>query len=70
MSFENLIKSYPFQVYIEVSKNHNIPLGDVIRRKFDPEVRILIMYYNHQLRLQEKEYEKIKKEQEKIKNRG
>ena len=54
------------QVYVEVSKNHNIPLGEVIRRKFDPEIRLLIMYYNHTFNLQRKEYEEMKTEQEKI----
>lgn len=53
------------QVYVEVSKNHNIPLGEVIRRKFDPEIRLLIMYYNHTFNLQRKEYEEMKTEQEK-----
>lgn len=62
--FVNLIKSYPMRVYVEVSKNHNIPIGDVIRHKFDPEIKLLIMYYNHVFRLEQEEYEKMKEEQE------
>lgn len=52
------------RVYVEVSKNHNIPIGDVIRHKFDPEIKLLIMYYNHVFRLEQEEYEKMKEEQE------
>ena len=58
------------RVYVEVSKNHNIPIGEVIRRKFDPEVKILIMYYNHIFRLEHQEMEKIKEENEKQLDKG
>ena len=47
---------------MEVSKNHNIPLHTLIREKFRPENRILLMYYNNRLRLEQKEYEKIEEE--------
>jgi len=66
--FERLIKSYPFHVYVEVSKNHSIPIGEVIRKKFHPEIKALIMYYNYKIMNEQKEYEKIKKENEKLKN--
>lgn len=66
--FENLAKSYIMQVYVEVSKNHNIPLAEVIKRKFDPEIRLLIMYYNHQFRLQQREYDDMKDKQEEVNN--
>lgn len=49
------------QVYIEVSRNHNIPITDVIRGKFRPETRLLIMYYNNKFRLEQKEVEKMEK---------
>lgn len=52
------------RVYVEVSKNHGIPIGDVIRHKFDPEIKLLIMYYNHIFRLEQEEYEKMKEEHE------
>lgn len=57
------------QVYIEVSKNHNIPLDEVIRGKFTPSIRLLIMYYNNKFRLEEKEIQKIEKEHEKLMNK-
>lgn len=50
------------QVYVEVSKNHGYSIGEVIRGKFDPEIRLLIMYYNHVFRLEQKEYEKMKEQ--------
>lgn len=53
------------RVYVEVSKNHGYSIGDVIRYKFTPEIRLLIMYYNHQLRLEQGEIEKMNEE-----NRG
>ena len=62
MCFKNLIDSYPFQVYIEVSKNHNIPVHVLIREKFRPENQVLLMYYNNQLRRKQKEYEKMEEE--------
>ena len=56
------MNSYPFQVYVEVSKNHNIPLHVLIREKFRPENRILLMYYNNLIRRKQKEYEKMEEE--------
>ena len=49
-------------MYIEVSKNHNIPLHVLIREKFRPENRILLMYYNNLIRRKQKEYEKMEEE--------
>ena len=52
------------RVYVEVAKNHGYSIGEVIRGKFTPEIKLLIMYYNHVFRLEQEEYEKMKKEQE------
>lgn len=52
------------RVYVEVSKNHGYTIGEVIRHKFDPEMKLLIMYYNHMFRLEEKEYREMKEETE------
>ena len=52
------------RVYVEVSKNHGYSIGEVIRRKFDPEIKLLIMYYNHVFKTEQHEYEKTKEEQE------
>ena len=48
-----------------VSEKHNIPVSEVIRHKFDPEIQLYIRYYNHIFRQEQKEYEQMKEEQEK-----
>lgn len=55
------------RVYVEVSKNHNIPIMDVIMNKFSPDIRLLLMYYNYRFMLEHKEYERMMREQEEIK---
>ena len=54
------------RVYVEVSKNHGYSIGEVIRGKFNPEIKLLIMYYNHVFRLEQRGYEKMKEEQENV----
>lgn len=39
---------------------------DVIRLKFRPDIKLLLMYYNHQFRLEQHEYEKMEEEQKKL----
>ena len=53
------------QVYVEVSKNHNYTITEVIRGKFTPEIQLLIRYYNYKFRMEEKEYKKMEKEMKK-----
>lgn len=55
------------QCYIEVSRNHGYTVTEVIRGKFTPEIRLLLMYYNNKFRTEQKEYEKMEKELEKQK---
>ena len=45
--------------YVEVSANHGYSIGEVIKGKFKPEIRLLLMYYNNRFRLEQKEYEKM-----------
>jgi hypothetical protein len=47
-----------------VSEKHGIPITEVIERKFDPEIQLYIRYYNHMYREEAREYEKMKKENE------
>ncbi|RAP51134.1 MAG: hypothetical protein BZ138_06010 [Methanosphaera sp. rholeuAM270] len=51
------------QVYVEVSKNHGIPIDEVIRGKFTPSIKLLIMYYNYKFYVEQHEYEKLEEEQ-------
>ena len=53
------------QVFVEVSKNHNYSLEYVMRNRFNPEIKLLILFYNNKFRLEQKEYEKIEKEKNK-----
>lgn len=52
------------RVYMTVSEKHGIPVSQVIRKKFDPEIQLYIRYYNQQFREEQKEYEEMKQEQE------
>ena len=58
------------RVYIEVSKNHGYNIGYVIKNKFKPEIKLLIMYYNNLFIMEAQELERIKKENEKTINKG
>lgn len=53
------------RVYVEVSKNHGYNIIDVIRGQFRPDIRLLIIYYNHLFHLEQREYEKLEREMEK-----
>ena len=52
------------RVYMTVSEKHNIPVSEVIRGKFDPEIQLYILYYNHLFRTEQEEYEGMIEEQE------
>jgi hypothetical protein len=52
------------RVYVEVSKNHGYSIGEVIRGMYTPEIRLLIMYYNHMFILEQREYEEMKEKTE------
>lgn len=47
-------------VYFEVSKHLGVTPSYVIRNKFQPDIKFLIMKYTQILRAKQKEYEKIK----------
>lgn len=50
-------------VYFEVSKHLNCSPYYVIKNKFRPDIKFLIMKYSHILRQKQKEYEEIKEHQ-------
>ena len=54
------------QVYVELSANHGYTLDEVIRGKFTPVIRMLIMYYNNKFRREQKEIERIERENKKM----
>ena len=68
--FNKLVTGYPMRCYVEVSKNHGYTIGEVIRNKFHPQIRLLIQYYNHVFHMEHNEYEKMKKEQKELDKGG
>jgi hypothetical protein len=62
-----MTRSRWFYIYVKVSEHLSIPVSEVIRRKFEPDFRVLIMYYHNQLIEEEKAYEKQQKEIKKMK---
>ena len=57
------------RIYVEISKNHNYSIEYILNNRFDPEIELLIIYYNILFRTEQKEYEKMEKEQKKNENR-
>ena len=64
-TYFEMINSRYFQVYFEVAKHLGCTVSEVIRNKFQPDYRVLIMKYNYDLEIRIREAEKLKKEQKK-----
>lgn len=60
-----MTKTRYFQVYFEVSKHLGVPISQVIKNKFLPDYRILIMKYNYDLELKTREAKRIEEESKK-----
>lgn len=48
------------EVYFRISKDFGIMPTEVIRKKFTPDMRFLILKYSEQIRQEMREYQKIK----------
>lgn len=55
------------EVYFRVSQHLGIVMSEVIRRKFTPDMMLLIHKYSNIVRSEYKEYQKIQDEMEKNK---
>lgn len=55
------------EVYFRVSQHLGIVMSEVIRRKFTPDMMILIHKYSNIVRAEHEEYKRIKEEAEKNK---
>ena len=64
-NYFEMIRTRYFQIYFEVSKHLGVPISEVIKNKFLPDYRILIMKYNYDLELKIREAERQKKEMKK-----
>jgi len=65
-NYFRLVNSFMGDVYFEVSKHLRCSPYYVIKNKFRPDIRFLIMKYTQILRTKQKEYERIKEEQDKF----
>ena len=57
-----LIKSFVGQVYFRVSKHLSIPISQVIREKFNPDMKLLIMFYSEEIRQEQREIQQLKEQ--------
>ena len=64
--FFQITDSFMFEVYVKVSRHLNIPIIDVIRGKFDYNIRLLIMYYTRKIREEQEEIREIRKKNEEL----
>ena len=56
------------EVYFRVSKHTGLGMIEIIRRKFEPEIKMLIIKYSTIIHQEQDEAERIEKEIEKSKN--
>ena len=64
-NFFQLVTSFMGEVYFRISKDFGIMPTEVIRKKFTPDMRFLILKYSEQIRQEIKEHEKL---EEKLNN--
>lgn len=62
-----MINSLWFEAYFRVSKHLGCPVSEVIKNKFNPDYKILIMRYHMEIQAELKEAERIRKESRKHK---
>ena len=55
-----------FEVYVKVARHLNMPIIDVIRGKFDYNIRLLIMYYTRKIREEQEEIREIQKKNDEL----
>ena len=58
-NYFRLVNSFIGDVYFEVSKHLNVSPYYVMKNKFRPDIKFLIMKYSQILRRKQEEYEKI-----------
>lgn len=64
-----MTKTYWFEVYFRVSQHLGVLPSEVIRNKFNPDYRLLIMKYNQILQAEIEESKKIEAELKKNNNK-
>jgi hypothetical protein len=66
-NFFQLATSWQGEIYFRISQNHNYSIPYIIKHKFTPEIRFLIIKYHQQLLNEKEEAEKLERE---MKNYG
>ena len=64
-NYFRLVNSFMGDVYFEVSKHLRVSPYYVIKNKFRPDIKFLIMKYGQILRAKQKEYEEIQEQKNK-----
>ena len=64
-NFFQLVTSFMGEVYFRISKDFGIMPTEVMRKKFTPDMRFLILKYSEQIRHEIREHEKL---EEKLNN--
>lgn len=64
-NFFQLVTSFMGEVYFRISKDFGIMPTEIIKKKFTPDMRFLILKYSEQIRQEIEEHEKL---EEKINN--
>lgn len=59
-NYFRLANSFMGDIYFEVSKHLGWTVSEVIKRKFTPDVKFLILKYSQILRNKKKEYDELK----------
>lgn len=58
-NYFQMVNSFPGDLYFEVSKHLGWPISRVIREKFTPDVKFLLMKYAQILRNRQKAYDEM-----------
>lgn len=58
-NYFQMVNSFPGDLYFEVSKHLGWPVSRVIREKFTPDVKFLLMKYAQILRNRKKAYDEL-----------
>lgn len=61
-NYFRLVNSFMGDVYFEVSKHLGVSPYEVIKNKFRPDIKFLIIKYSQILRAKKKEYDKLEEQ--------
>ena len=65
-----MANSWQGEIYFRISKHLGITMSEVIRKKFNPDIKLLIMKYHKQLLMEKEHAEEMQRQNEEIKNQS